>query len=156
MNCTYIKLEFQSSPHRFAITELIKLAIGSPTPEKVKKSLAIYEDPKHHLLGCFNKNILIGLIGLEAKETHGIIRHIAVLKAYQNQGIGKTLITRALTYWRLETCEAETDEEGKGFYEASGFECKSFKSSYNMRYHCKWKGRMFLTTSCSRLSTGGG
>ncbi len=42
MNHFYIKLKLQSSPNHFAITALIKLAIGSPTPEKVKKTLAMY------------------------------------------------------------------------------------------------------------------
>jgi ribosomal protein S18 acetylase RimI-like enzyme len=139
MNYVYTKVELQSSSLHFAITELMKLGIGAPTPEKVKKILAIYEDPNHPLLGCFNEDNLIGLIGLQTKKTHGIITHIAVLNLYQNQGIGKTLITEAISCWKLATCEAETDEDGKGFYEKTGFTCTSFKGPYNMRYQCKWK-----------------
>lgn len=139
MNYIYTKLEFQSSPHHFAIIELIKLAIGSPTPEKVKKILATYDNPNNHLLGCFNEDNLIGLIGLQIRETHGIIKHIAVLKPYQKQGIGKALIKKTVNYWKLNTCEAETDEGEKGFYEKCNFECNSFKGQYNVRYQCKWK-----------------
>lgn len=139
MNHLSVKLRLLSSPHHSAITELIALAIGSPTPEKVHQILDAYDEPNHYLLGCYNEDKFVGLIGLQTKETHGIIKHVAVLKTYRNQGIGKALIIEAMSYLKLKTCEAETDEEGKGFYEKCNFECNSFKGQYSVRYQCKWK-----------------
>lgn len=118
--------------------ELIKLSIGFPTAEKVQHILLSYKESDHHLLGYYNEDRLIGLIGLQANETHGIIKHIAVLNSYQRQGIGKALIMAGLNQFQLTICEAHTDEEGKGFYEKCGFKCISFKGKYNTRYLCKW------------------
>ena len=63
--------------HKSEIHELIKLAIGSPTPERVQKILTSYDEPDHHLLGYYDKEKLVGFIGLYTNEDHGIIRHIA-------------------------------------------------------------------------------
>jgi GNAT superfamily N-acetyltransferase len=121
------------------VQELIKLAIGSPTPEKVQQVLASYKKPDHHFLGYYNEEKLAGFIGLHINCSHGIIKHIAVLESYQTQGIGKVLITEAINLFHLNTCEAETDEVGKGFYEKCDFECVTFQGKYNLRYSCKWE-----------------
>lgn len=139
MNHFSVKLKVLSPPHHSVTIELIKLAIGSPTPEKAQKTLDAYGEPDHHLLGGFNEANLIGLIGFQTRKTHGIIKHIAVLIPYQSQGIGKALITEAMSYLKLKTCEVETDEEGKGFYEKCNFECNPFEAKYNTRYRCKWE-----------------
>lgn len=137
MNHFSVKLRLLSSPHHSVIIQLIKLAIGSPTPEKVQEILGAYDESDHHLLGYYSENRLVGLIGLQVNESHGVIKHIAILKFYQNQGIGKALITEALNCFHLKSLEAETDEEGKGFYEKCDFNCVSFEGKYNMRYRCK-------------------
>ena len=116
--------------------ELIKFAIGSPTPEKVQKILASYAESDHYLLGYYSEGKLVGLIGLQTKETHGVIKHIAVLKSSQKQGIGKMLIMKAIKQFQLKVCKAETDEEGKGFYEKCGFTISAFKGPYGPRFNC--------------------
>ena len=118
---------------------LIKLSIGSPTPEKVQEILISYDEPDHHLLGYYSEGKLVGLIGLQTHETHGIIKHIAVEEAYQKQGIGKTLITEAINDLGLKTCESETDEEGKGFYEKCGFTINAFTGPYGGRFKCSFR-----------------
>lgn len=125
--------------NEFEILGLIKLAIGSPTPEKMQKILNAYNEPDHHLFGYYNQEELVGLIGLQIRGTHGIIKHIAIENAHQKQGIGKELVTEGINDLGLKTCETETDEEGKGFYEKCNFECVPFKGKYNMRYRCKWE-----------------
>ncbi len=95
------------------VQDLTKLVIVFPTPKKVQK-----------------------IIGLQIHKNHGIIKHIALLKAYQNQGIGKVLITQAIKDLSFKTCEIETDAEGKDFYEKCGFNCNPFEGKYNLRYQC--------------------
>ncbi len=118
------------------LSELVKLAIGSPTLEKVQKILESYDEPNHHLLGCYNEDKLVGVIGLQVDGNHGIIKHIAVLETYQKRRIGKALIREAITYLKIKTCEAETDEEGKGFYEKCDFTITPFKGPYCQRFKC--------------------
>lgn len=127
------------SPQASELSDLIKLAIGSPTPEKVEKILGSYDEPDHHLFGSYDGEKLVGMIGLQVDANHGVIKHIAVLDSYRNQEIGKTLITEALKRFHLNSLEAETDEEGRGFYEKCNFKCSPFAGKYNMRYRCKWK-----------------
>jgi len=127
------------SPQASELSELIKLAIGSPTPEKVQKILESYDEPDHHLLGSYDKEKLVGVIGLQVDGNHGIIKHIAVEDTYQKKGIGKTIVTEALKRFHLKSLEAETDEEGREFYEKCGFTITPFKGPYGPRFKCMLK-----------------
>lgn len=89
----------------------------------MQKILRSYDEPDHHLVGCYDEEKLVGVVGLQVDGNHGVIKHIAVLEPYRNQGIGKSLITELLKRFHLKSLEAETDEEGRGFYEKCGFNC---------------------------------
>ncbi len=112
--------------------------MGFPTLEKIQKTLKSYNEHAHHFMGAYSEENLVGIVGLHIHETHGIIKHIAILESYQKQGIGKALITEVIKHFQLITCEVETDEEGRGFYEKCGFTCSPFEGKYNTRYRGKW------------------
>lgn len=127
-------------PSDLKIPEILRLAIGRPTKVKIQQVLSQYTQPNSVLLGCFLKNQMRGLIGLKMSESEkAIILHLAVLKKYQNQGIGRALIQEALKRFHLKWLETETDLESVEFYLKCGFTAYRFEGFYNERFVCHLK-----------------
>lgn len=120
------------------VRDLIKLAVGAPSPDKVQAALLSYKEAGHYLLGCYREHKLIGLIGINIEDTEGIVNHIAVFETSQRKGVGMRLITEVRNRFQIITCKAETDIDGKAFYEKCGFNCVPFEGKYNTRYSCIW------------------
>jgi GNAT superfamily N-acetyltransferase len=118
------------------LPEVISPSIGLVTKQKLHRVLTSYNTPKHHLLGAFIGEILIGVIGIEITKETGIIKHIAVLAEHRMKGIGKKLIIYSISYFLLEHLTAETDDDSIEFYKKCNFQCNSYKGHYCKRYHC--------------------
>jgi ribosomal protein S18 acetylase RimI-like enzyme len=118
------------------VPPILKLAMGSPTPDKIREALNAYQRPDHSLLGCRVDGKLVGILGAKMKDNMATIQHIAVLAAYRRQGIGKLLIHELLKQFSIGFLFAETDTEAIGFYEKCGFTCKPFEGAHGLRYSC--------------------
>jgi N-acetylglutamate synthase-like GNAT family acetyltransferase len=74
---------------------------------------------------------LLGVIGVErTDEGTGIIRHIAVEPQSRGRGIGRTMVESVAALMDVSTLQAETDDDGVGFYEACGFTVHSLGRKY--------------------------
>ena len=67
-------------------------AIGNPSQTKVLEVIKSYEAIDHEIIGAFMDDILVGLLGISRKNEVITIRHIALLKDFQKQGIGTLLL----------------------------------------------------------------
>ncbi|MGV8948260.1 MAG: GNAT family N-acetyltransferase [Candidatus Paracaedibacter sp.] len=121
----------------FEVPPILKLAMGSPTPDKIREALNAYQQPDHSLMGCQVDGKLVGILGAKMKDKMATIQHIAVLAAYRRQGIGKLLIHKLLKQFTIGFLFAETDNEAIGFYEKCGFTCKPFEGVHGKRYSCQ-------------------
>lgn len=119
------------------VPPILKLAMGSPTLDKIQETLSAYQQPDHSLIGCRVDGKLVGILGAKMKDNMATIHHIAVLAAYRGQGIGKLLIQELLKRFAIGFLFAETDNEAVGFYEKCGFTCKSFEGVHGKHYSCQ-------------------
>ena len=118
---------------------VIAPSIGNSTSDgKVQKILGGYEKHGHYLVGSFQINKLIGVVGLDIQGKTGIIKHIAVLPEYRLQGVGKALIRHVIEHFSLRALHAETDEDSVGFYRKLKFTCEPFEGPYGKRYKCDY------------------
>ena len=123
-------------PSHCGLPVVIALSMGSPTPKKVEQVLDSYRKPNRYLIGCWQTNRIIGMIGLEIGGAAGVIKHIAVLPEHRLQGVGKALIKNAMDQFDLQTIHAETDDDSVEFYRKYGFTCQPFEGHYGKRYKC--------------------
>lgn len=119
------------------IAALLSLAIGYPTPEKIKKVMAKYSSVAHHLLGAIREEELIGLAGIDKQEKYIIIHHIAVKESYQRQGIGKALIEEVIKQFSPSKIIAKTDQDAVRFYRKCGFVCRPIQEEFPGRQLCE-------------------
>ncbi|HJD55365.1 MAG TPA: GNAT family N-acetyltransferase [Rickettsia endosymbiont of Pyrocoelia pectoralis] len=119
-----------------SLSILIADSIGNPTTEKINSILESYKNNNRHLIGCFIKQNLIGIIGVQILPTQSTIRHISVLKTFRSQGIGKQLILYIVDHFALKKIIAETDDSAVEFYRTLGFNCEVFEGKYGKRYNC--------------------
>ncbi|HAT7869366.1 TPA: GNAT family N-acetyltransferase [Legionella pneumophila] len=134
-----LQLEIECKEISFSypgLSHLLEPSVGCPTPEKMEQVLLSYTQSGQHLVGAFLKNDLVGVIGLHLEESFAIIRHIAVIEVYRNQGIGKNMLMYVLNHFLIQTLRAETDDEAYGFYQQCGFRCEAFINKHGKRYTC--------------------
>ncbi len=124
-------------PSHPALPEILKDAIGNPTPEKIQDVLKMYQSPDHFMVGYFIDLKLTALIGLLKKDQQlGILKHIAVAPDQRLHGIGRGLIQDVLRRYSLTRLQADTDQETVSFYRKCGFSCKPVSDPYNNRFQC--------------------
>lgn len=124
-------------PIDLEVPPLLKLAMGSPSPSKIREVLNTYQRSDHYLLGCRVDGNLVGVLGAKMANNMAMIQHMAVLAAYRRQGIGKLLIEELLNRFAIGFLFAETDGDAVGFYEKCGFTCEPFEGTHGKRYSCQ-------------------
>jgi ribosomal protein S18 acetylase RimI-like enzyme len=89
--------------------------------------------------GVVREGKLAGMIGIEANNRHGIIRHIVVAPLWRRCGIGQLMIDEAAAFLGLSVLEAETDADAVNFYRACGFAIRSLGEKYpgTERFLCR-------------------
>jgi len=114
------------------VKDLLTMAIGYPTPERLRKLLdLVYEIEGHHLFITKDKDKITGIIGIDVSALpHGWILHLAVHPEYRKKGIGKSLINQAIEKFKLKSVALETDQDAVGFYRACGFTAVEIKSKW--------------------------
>ncbi len=124
-------------PKNLEVPSLLKLAMGSPSPDKIQEALNTYQQPDHCLMGCRVGGKLVGILGAKMKDNMATIQYMAVSADYRRQGIGKLLIEEFLNRFAIGFLFAETDDEAVGFYEKCDFACRPFEGIYGKRYSCQ-------------------
>jgi ribosomal protein S18 acetylase RimI-like enzyme len=122
------------------IRELLVMAIGQSTPERLKQLVEdFYAVDGRTLFVAVQDDKTIGLIGMVYGDgSHGVIAHLAVHPDKRRQGIGHQLIDNTVAILGLKDIEAETDQDAVEFYRACGFETKEIESQYPgvRRFRC--------------------
>lgn len=108
---------------------------------KVQDMLAIeneYKVSNNILFSVINNNYIIGLVGVSNSDKEIVIKHIAVQKHLQKQGIGKEIINEIHHLYPNKVIVAETDRDAVFFYSRLGFEVLSLGEKYPgvIRYKC--------------------
>lgn len=128
------KIDFEKE-NDFPIKELLRLAVGNPTEEKLQKVLDSYKEASScSLYGLQKEGKWIGLIGIQEE---GEILHLAVLSSEQRKGWGRWMVEEMVRQRRGLQLFAKTDAEAKGFYEKLHFRCTAYQGAYGIRYLCK-------------------
>jgi len=120
------------------VKELLAMAVGNPTPEKLRLN-EFYTADYHTLFTAMDEGRIIGVIGIDTtNKPHGVITHIAVLPDRRNQGTGSRLISHAAKLLGLADIEAETDQNAVDFYHACNFKITEIESRYPLvrRFRC--------------------
>ncbi|MBW8309586.1 MAG: GNAT family N-acetyltransferase [Candidatus Paracaedibacteraceae bacterium] len=123
-------------PSHPSLPSVIRSSIGAPTKEKIVQVLQSYTQPNQYLVGAFDKEKLVGVIGFQLTLSQAIIRHISVQRDYRGKGIGRDLVHFLSQEFHPCTIEAETDEEALGFYQSLNFACQPFQGTYGSQYSC--------------------
>jgi GNAT superfamily N-acetyltransferase len=123
-------------PSHASLPGVLRLSVGLPTEEKMAQILKSYHHPHQYLIGAFDKQKLVGVIGFNLIPSRVIIRHIGVLESYQRKTIGQRLIKFILQTFLPQKVGVETDKEALGFYQSLNFTCRAFQSQYGIRYSC--------------------
>jgi len=133
--------EIDKSKHNLKnIKDLLAMAVGRPTPEKLKQLVdEFYTSDCRIIFIAVDDGKIIGVIGIDyAGRPVGFITHIAVLPEIRKQDVGSRLINHATEMLELETIEVETDQDAIGFYRACGFNAEEIESQYPgiRRFRC--------------------
>jgi ribosomal protein S18 acetylase RimI-like enzyme len=133
--------EYDKSKHNpRAIRELLAMAVGNPTPEKLSQLLdEFYAADSHSIFVASNSGKVNGIIGIDyTGRPQGYITHIAVNPDTRMQGVGRRLINYTTETLGLTDLEVETDQAAVDFYRACGFEIKEIKSQWPSirRFRC--------------------
>lgn len=117
-------IEFRhSAPDAGKVLQLFnKAGIGKPNWTESRLETAIKESGE--VISAFDQNNLVGFISLITDRAWvAYITQLAVDPDYQNQGIGKSLISKAKNLLgEGVTIIVHSSQDAKKFYEASGFE----------------------------------
>jgi ribosomal protein S18 acetylase RimI-like enzyme len=128
-----------------AVKDLLAMAMGRPTPERIQTLLdKFYSIEKHPIFVALDNNDITGMIGIDHTALpHGWIIHLAVQPALRKRGIGRSLIDHAIEAFSIESVALETDQGAVGFYRACGFNAVEIVSKWPgiHRYRCT-KGQM--------------
>jgi ribosomal protein S18 acetylase RimI-like enzyme len=138
--------KFDKSRHNpAAVKDLLALALGHPTSEKLQKIPdEFYTQNGHTLFVASEKEKLTGVIGYDVTASpHGWIVHLAIHPDHRMRGIGRNLILETMKALALESVALETDQDAVNFYRACGFKVVEIRSKWpeTHRYRCT-KGQM--------------
>jgi N-acetylglutamate synthase-like GNAT family acetyltransferase len=116
------------------VKDLLAMAVGYPTPERLKNLLGIiYDIQGLKLYINTEQGKITGVIGVDdSASPHGWILHLAVHPDHRLQGAGRNIIFGLMQMLSLVSVGLETDQDGVGFYRACGFNA--------MEVHSKWPG----------------
>ena len=133
--------EFDKSRHNLEnIKDLLAMAVGSPTPEKLRQLVdEFYTSDGRTIFVATHSGKVIGVIGVDYTDRpYGFVTHIAVLPDMRKQGVGSHLVSHATAVLELAIVEAETDQDAVCFYRACGFEAEEMESQYPgvRRFRC--------------------
>jgi GNAT superfamily N-acetyltransferase len=121
------------------LPRVISPSIGMPTENKIYEVMKYYKIENHKLIGAYDDNVLVAVIGLEIAGKTATIKHIAVINEYRMKSIGRGLIEHVIDEFSLNIIKAETDVESVDFYKKCGFICHPFQGQYGTRYDCMIK-----------------
>ncbi len=135
------------APFYPALKNILALSVGFPTPEKIETILQHYSLASNfYLLGCFQQDILVGIVGFQCSEAAIIINHLAVHESYQKRGVGRQLIEELVKQKLPLTVSAETDGDTVDFYKKCGFFCTEHSTKYGLRYICQLNKKIKWTS----------
>ncbi|NHN35448.1 GNAT family N-acetyltransferase [Paenibacillus sp. S3N08] len=112
--------------------------------ERINNEFKKYlENDSRVLLGSFNNDELVGLIGVIYESIDELeLKHIAIKSNYRGKGICSEMINEYIKTKKIIRMKAETDKDAVGFYKKLGFSIMSFGEKYPgvERFEC-----IFLT-----------
>jgi ribosomal protein S18 acetylase RimI-like enzyme len=111
--------------------EVIALAVGYPTPDKLASIVKAYGSSSRRLFALVTEDGVAGIVGIELPVAgRSRILHIAVPAQLRGRGIGRRLLTEVLTTVGATELVAQTDTDAVGFYRACGFAVYSLGEMY--------------------------
>ncbi len=123
-----------------AVKDLLAMAMGRPTPERIQALLdKFYNEKTHPIFVALDNNNIIGMIGMDyTMAPHGWIVHIAVHSDFRRKVIGQSLIDYVFKTFSLKSVALETDQDAVGFYRACGFSAVEIVSKWPgvRRFRC--------------------
>jgi hypothetical protein len=122
------------------VKDLLAMAVGYPTPERLKNLLDIvYDIQGLKLYVNTEQGKITGIIGVDdSASPHGWILHIAIHPNNRLQGAGRKIIFGLMEMLSLVSIGLETDHEGVVFYRACGFDTAEIRSKWPgvQRFRC--------------------
>jgi ribosomal protein S18 acetylase RimI-like enzyme len=125
--------KYNKSKHNTeAVKDLLAMAVGRPTPERLIQLLnEFYTTDGHTIFIAIQNDTITGMIGIDyTARPYGTITHIAVHPDMRMNGIGKSLINHVVKTLVLTSIALETDQDAVEFYQACGFEIKEIESRW--------------------------
>ena|SRR5215831_1600219 len=120
--------------------EVLALAVGHPTPDKLTSIVKTYASSSRRLFALVTEDGVAGIVGVELLVAgRSRILHIAVPARLRGRGIGRRLLTEVLTAVGATELVAQTDTDAIGFYRACGFAVSSLGEMYPgvERFECR-------------------
>jgi len=148
----FLDVTSRASEEKFV--EVMTLAVGYPTPDKLSRIVNSYNDTSRRLFALVAADEVMGIVGVELPVGgRSRILHIAVPTPYRGQGIGRRLLIEASKEIGATTLVAQTDSEAVGFYRACRFTVVSLGELYPgvERFECTSEVRGGLRLIIGRL-----
>jgi ribosomal protein S18 acetylase RimI-like enzyme len=123
-----------------------------PNEERIIQQCNFYQtDEDRSLHGIYQKDMLVGIIGLIHNLDEIEIKHIAIQTEHRHKGHGQELIRAISNLYPEVKLVAETDNDAVNFYKKIGFMIISLGEKYPgvERFKCVYKniGRDFAGIS---------
>lgn len=120
--------------------ELLRFAVGNPTSNRLRSILDSYWHSDERFLFVWEEagGEIVGVLGIESQENQTVISQIAVAPAQRLHGIARKMIEAVARIRPALLLVAETDDEGRGFYQKLGFSSSDLGEMYPgvHRYRC--------------------
>ncbi len=114
------------------ILNILKLAVGYPTPGKLAGIVSTYRsNASWSAYALLEEDAVVAVIGVEEDARGSLrIRHIATRPDAQRRGLGRLLIERLQEELSTAELYAETDTDAVRFYKRCGFTVRSLGEQY--------------------------
>ena len=113
--------------------------VYNPTPERLNERItSYYSRDNTHVFAYRVDDDYQGILIVTMIDKILTINEVAVAKAYQKNGIGRSMINFLMESYSPEKIIAETDDDAVDFYRRCGFTVQSLGEKYPgfIRYQC--------------------
>lgn len=112
------------------VRDLLDLAIGPGRHDRLLTEVNYYLTGPATVVGAYDGDVLIGVLGFLIGEEQIVLRHIATQPSSRRRHIGKSMIEWLALQHPDRSIVAETDADSVGFYRRLDFSVTSLGEKY--------------------------
>lgn len=112
------------------VRDLLELAVGIDDPGRLIAAVASYSADNASLIGAYDSDCLLGVLGIAAEGSRIVLKHIATQASLRHRNIGRALVEWVASRRPGLAMVAETVTDSVGFYRRLGFTVTTLGEKY--------------------------